>query len=190
MNRRTFLKGIVPTMMLGTVAARVVAADAKVKRLPDAVVAALDKAERIEVFALDPNRIPPGSTTRGGHAIQGYRVTGRATLTDAGARKDLVAALRKSVADSDGSIARCFNPRHGLRVGEGDGAVELVICFECLHLYAFVGGTRLDDVVPITASAQEAFDKALGAKKLGRRARCARGSTWVRNVTVPGIRRG
>ena len=48
-------------------------------------------------------------------------------------------AFNRGVARSDGTMAKCFWPRHALRL-EADGKVtDYVICFECLQFRSYLG---------------------------------------------------
>lgn len=35
--------------------------------------------------------------------------------------------------------AACFNPRHGLRISDGEKTLDVVICFECGHFVSYYG---------------------------------------------------
>ena len=52
-------------------------------------------------------------------------------------QKQLLDALYKGIADSDGNGAKCFDPRHGIRASVDGKTVDLVICFECSWVYVF-----------------------------------------------------
>ncbi len=71
-----------------------------------------------------------------------YAELGRATLTDPAKIRAVVEAVYGGINDSDGMVAACFNPRHGIHA-EGDGKpVDFVICFECLSMHIHVEGER------------------------------------------------
>ena len=111
-------------------------------RLPPQAVQALRGATKLEIFALDPEPIPDaqrkaGSTTD----LHGYPILGRATLTDANARKELVDLVLRGVRESDGKVAACFNPRHGIRAEHDSKTFDLVICYECLSMSIYSGGS-------------------------------------------------
>jgi hypothetical protein len=53
------------------------------------------------------------------------------TINDAETRHRLVSSFQRAVAENQGTIAACFNPRHGIRVTRKQKQVEFVICFEC-----------------------------------------------------------
>ena len=76
----------------------------------------------------------------------------------------LVAALKKGVEENDGTVANCFNPRHGIRATHEGNTVELVICFECLSMQAYLGAERSGALT--TASPERTFDDVLRAAKV------------------------
>jgi hypothetical protein len=62
----------------------------------------------------------------------------------------------------DGSIAACFEPRHGIRAETEAGSVDFVICFQCLSMKIYHNGeassaltasTPGDDLTRIWATA-------------------------------------
>ena len=83
-------------------------------------------------------------------------------VKDAEVRKEIVTALDKGIGESDGNWAKCFDPRHGIRVQREGKTVELVICFECGWVYIFTGDKEeRQGVVVTTGKPQAVFDKVL-----------------------------
>ncbi len=82
-------------------------------------------ATRLTVYSIEPSLGP-------GEAFQGYPIRQKAVLEGAAA-----ASVRQRLLDPatwGGAQAKCFIPRHGVRVAHADAQVDLVICFECNHL--------------------------------------------------------
>jgi hypothetical protein len=126
------------------------AAESKKNELPAAVQEIVANAESFEILSLDPGR--PGRTAAmPKDGFHGWTVLGRTVITDAKQQKALVAALERGVAESD-VPARCFDPRHGVRAKRGKVVADLVICFECRHMVAFLddkeSGGALTSVTP------------------------------------------
>src|SRR5687768_18379585 len=101
--------------------------------IPKDARAALEKAAEWELYSLDPEhqKDPPRD------GFHGWKVLGKTTVKDAETRKSLLTALDKGAQDNDGTVARCFDPRHGIRVKDGDKTIDLVICFECYQVKTF-----------------------------------------------------
>jgi hypothetical protein len=111
---------------------------------PDPLLDGLAGAQRLELLALHPyphERTEPLTPAADFH---GYEILGRADATDAAERDALLALVRRGIAASDGSVAACFNPRHGLSFTKDGHVTDLVICFECLSLTIYVDGARAD----------------------------------------------
>src|SRR5262249_6529154 len=104
-------------------------------RLPAQVAAVLDKAEKVELLSL----VPEEREEERKRDFHGYPVLGKTTLKKED-RQKVLNALKKGIADSDGRVATCFNPRHGIRASHGGKTVELLICFECLQVDVYAGG--------------------------------------------------
>jgi hypothetical protein len=128
--------------------------------LPKEVRAVLDKADRFEVVSLDPTR----QKEKPKDDFHGWKVLGSTEVKDAEARKKVVAALYEGIADSDGKVAACFNPRHGIRATHDGKTVELVICFECLSMQGFLGKERSGALT--TRSPEKTFDQVLRDAKV------------------------
>src|SRR5262245_32810968 len=82
-------------------------------KIPDSTRVALEKPEQFELLSLDPGRY---RNRRPNEELHGWRILGSTMVTNTEARNDLVTALKKSVQESKGLSAHCFNPRHGIRV--------------------------------------------------------------------------
>ena len=105
-------------------------------RVPD-----LDQAERVTLISVDGGdhreRDPPA-----GEALYGYPVLGRIEFTDPEQMRELIAALREGMAAPDVQQAKCFWPRHVLRVEQGGRMADYVICFRCQNYELYVNGVR------------------------------------------------
>lgn len=104
------------------------------ERLPAAAEDVLRAASELEVFALDPTPMDDGAGS--GQSLHGFQILGSARITDSRQRDELVGLILRGIRKSDGSVALCFNPRHGLRAVHEGRTLELVICFECLFMQA------------------------------------------------------
>jgi len=134
-------------------------ADDKNKMAPD-VAAVLEKADEFEVLSLDPMKLKEKPKDD----FHGYKVLGKTTVKKDD-KKAILDALHAGLKASDGSVADCFNPRHGLRATHDGKTVDLVICFECLAMQTFVGD-KSAGTMPTTAAPQKVFDKVLTDAKV------------------------
>jgi hypothetical protein len=124
--------------------------------LPATVREALSKPSRVELLSLEPGR-PRGKPKRSFH---GWKVLGGTLVVDREKQNVLLSAVDRGIAESDGSVAVCFEPRHGITVTSGSTVVDLVICFECLQVEAFVNGKAVEGA-PTTSMPQPILDKLL-----------------------------
>jgi len=131
------MKGMLPTyrlvqvitLALALTAASLIAAE-RTNQIPDSARATLEKSERFELLSIDPNIYP---NRKPKEEFQGWRILGSMMVTNAKVRNELVTALKKSVEESKGGVANCFNPRHGIRVILDGKTNDFVICFRCLR---------------------------------------------------------
>ncbi len=129
--------------------------------------AVLERADTGELFSLDPS--PPGEQPlTPAEDFRGYRILGKATLSK-DERDRLIEASRAAIDSSNGEAAKCFNPRHGLRIVAQGDTVELVICFECQQMQIWQGAS--DSTVLIGTEGESEFEDAVsrhGLKTAGR----------------------
>ena len=105
-------------------------------RLPTEAERALVTARSLDLFALDPVPLAKDAPAPEKGAFHDYAILGHAKLTDAVQAKALGELVVRGIRESDGTVAACFNPRHGIRVTQDGRTLDLVICYECLSLTA------------------------------------------------------
>lgn len=135
--------------------------DAKQNQFSQETRKVLDRGEHFVLLSLDPtdSGLRSESAPTPKEMFHDYGVLGRTEISSTEERTALLHALYKGIADSDGNVASCFNPRHGIRATLGDETVDLVICFECLSIQTHhkqSGGYMLT-----TSSPQPTFNRVL-----------------------------
>lgn len=129
-------------------------------RLAVGVIRALRDPESFEILALDP--VPIDTRAKGARAVpperefHGFEILGHAPLNAPAVRSELVALVLRGVQESDGTVAACFDPRHGIRVVKEGRVIDLLICYECLTIQ--IHGAELDAKGPshaLTANSVE-----------------------------------
>jgi len=122
--------------------------------IPAPAAAILNQADHFELLSLDPR--PQWEPAEGD--FHRYKVLGTVVINDAETRKKIVSAFKRAVAENQGIVAACFNPRHGISVTRNGNQEDFVICFECAQVEVFgeVQGEFL-----ITGSARALFDSVL-----------------------------
>lgn len=113
--------------------------------------------EQLTLYSIDgrdffPPERPPQTETD--EKFHGHPVLGKVDLTTVADRRKLMQAYRNGVAESDGTKAACFWPRHGIRTVEEGVTTDYVICFECLHVHVHNSDTITypaitDDPLPV-----------------------------------------
>jgi hypothetical protein len=64
-----------------------------------------------------------------------YPILGEIEITDPVKKRTVLEAVKHSIRRGPNEGAKCFIPRHALRIGNDKEEVELVICFECRWYY-------------------------------------------------------
>ncbi len=129
--------------------------------LPRAVDRALAKPGRVELLSLSPG----SQSTNSGEAFHGWRILGRTLVADHSVKAHVLAALRRGIGESDGSMSLCFEPRHGLRFTSGKTVVDLVICFECRQIQSYLNGGE-KPTASTSTSPEELLDRVLVDAKI------------------------
>jgi hypothetical protein len=117
----------------------------------------LETSNHFVLLSLEPYSGQSGSDAA--EKFHDFRVLGSVEIKDPVRKAELLRAFYKGIADSDGAVANCFNPRHGIRAVSGTNWIELVICFECYHMREF--GTGSNDGATTTKTPGETFNRVL-----------------------------
>ena len=136
-------------------------------KLPPDVEQALDNPKTFKLFSLSPRRSVPGleALAEDSEEFHGWRILGSKEIKDVDVRSKLIAAFKTGVAENNGTVADCFNPRHGIRVTHKGKAYDFVICFECYQVKCYMDEKATEDIL-ISSSPQAVFDKILADLKL------------------------
>ena len=111
---------------------------------PDGVLAELADPDAVELLALHPYPHALGDDDADLPRFHGYGVLGRAPLADDEQENRVLALVERGIETSDGMVAACFDPRHGLRVTAGGATWDFVICYACLSMNVFRDDVQLE----------------------------------------------
>ena len=134
------------------------------KELPPEVAAALKNADRFEFYTLNPAD-PKKASEKSPDYFHGWRIVDHKPIDDAKERVKLADAFVRGVKEGKGA-ARCFEPRHGIRVTQGQKRFDFVISFECLQSLVYEGDALEGFTVRHTATPGSTFDIAVGKHDL------------------------
>lgn len=115
---------------------------------PVGVLAHLVDADAMTVHALHPYEheyMDGGEFADQAETVERFceqPILGTATVDDAATRDLLLRLVERGIAASDGSVAACFDPRHGISVEKDGVTTDFLICFECLSMDVFVDGVE------------------------------------------------
>jgi hypothetical protein len=131
--------------------------------IPNEYRKALEKAEALELYSLDPS----AKIEKGDVDFHGYKVLGKTEVKKDSLAK-LVTALTKGAEEQNQTIsAGCFHPRHGLRVKFDGKTYDFVICFECVAVSLYQDkDEKSTDGFHVSRSPTEVFNKILKDAKV------------------------
>src|SRR5690242_7905500 len=74
--------------------------------------------DRLTLYSIDGKRDEPDRTLNQDpeKMFHGYPIMGKVEIDDPKRREALIAAFDRGIARSDGTVAKCFWPRHALRL--------------------------------------------------------------------------
>ena len=130
-------------------------------RIPRRARELLEKAQRFELFSIEPRR----SEEKPADEFHGWEILGRTEIAPGMDRNRIVISLKQSVEEGGDAFAGCFNPRHAIRVTVDGKTADLAICFECNSILVYFDEDA-DSQVQISDSAQSTFDDILRAAKV------------------------
>jgi hypothetical protein len=121
-------------------------------------IADISDQDQLTLYSIDGKRFGPGKNPDAAETFHDYPVLGHFDVIDGQQRRDLLAALRKGMSDGK-QTAKCFWPRHAIRIVSGGKITDYLICFECYHVHIY--SDESVTVRPIDGKQQEAFDRVL-----------------------------
>jgi hypothetical protein len=126
-----------------------------------------DSPDEVVLFSIDGRPVRPEAAEQvDGRAkaerLHGYPVLGRVAISDAGRQREVLAKVHEAIRGGPEQAARCFNPRHVVRVVKDGTTTDLVICFECWQYRVYHDGQEeAPKERTISPDAQPYFDTIL-----------------------------
>src|SRR5437879_2356806 len=116
--------------------------------------------EQLVLYSIDGRKPPETRKPESPDWLYGFPVLGKVEITSPTERREIMRALRWSVAEhTPGSMNACFWPRHAIRVVVGGRTADYVICFECRQLELRHGESR--QLIGMTRSPRSLFNRVL-----------------------------
>lgn len=117
----------------------------------------LSSAKSFTLYSIDGNWYDSENKPKTDETFHDYPVLGRTEIKDSKEREAIVAALQKSLDESNGEKAKCFRPRHGISVKNKEQTTDYVICFECFAMEVHNADSK--EVKTITNSPRSVFNE-------------------------------
>jgi hypothetical protein len=117
---------------------------AKRKKATAEFVTLLRKADRVELFRLNP--APVGKQSKSAKRnFRGYAILAAAEARSREDRQEVASFVGGLLHWNDLRLALCFNPRHGARITCGKRTLDFLICLECFHVRIYEGDALIDE---------------------------------------------
>lgn len=137
----------------------------------EARVSSSTAVDQLTLYSIDGNRriveatkeaqeeLPKDATKDPEEQFHTFPVLGKVDVKDPEKRKEILTAFQEGIDRSDGTMNKCFWPRHGIRVVKGQRTIDYVICFECLQFEKHEGSSESNRA--ITRIPQTLFNQVL-----------------------------
>lgn len=132
------------------------------KKLPTEASDALRNSTTFELISLEPREYNQES---GVDTFHKWRILGSVEISDTATRNTLLNALDAGVAEHDGWVAACFQPRHGISVNFEGKQHDFVICFRCSS-GEWYADKKEPEVFFLTDSPKPVLDRVLKAASI------------------------
>ncbi|PTY03558.1 hypothetical protein DB346_06725 [Verrucomicrobia bacterium LW23] len=102
--------------------------------------AALSKPGKVTLYSLNPYKLNSLELRDNPENLYKYKVLGKTDLS-AEQAVEAIAEFRLAVTQFNGDWAKCFSPRHALRIEMKPGDVyDLLLCYECSRMLTWHNG--------------------------------------------------
>jgi hypothetical protein len=115
-------------------------------KLPDEAHVILEKADKFVLYSLRAEKPKAGEET-----LHDWPIIRKTTVKSAAVRKELLRELDKLIVQGRGA-SRCFRPRHAIRASHDGKTVDLLLCFECGGIEAYVNDVKLPESINMGGS--------------------------------------
>jgi hypothetical protein len=125
-----------------------------------------DRPTELTLYSLDfrDEEFPNERKNDGKERFRNYLVIGKTEFKDSAKRESIMAAVNQAVREPAVG-AKCFDPRHGLKIVAENGTTEVVICFACSQ-YNSTGAYRSDGYPLISSSPEAMLNSILKEAKI------------------------
>lgn len=123
-----------------------------------AIYETLANADHLDIYSLEGTEVKK-------EGFQGWTILGKTAVMNKDVKSRLLESLVKGIKESKNRAALCFDPRHGIRAAHAGRTLDLVICFECGHVYIYLDGAQQESLTT-TRSPEPIFDQVLKDAKV------------------------
>jgi hypothetical protein len=119
---------------------------------------ALQAAPQVTIYSISPYAVAASPAVAKNEKLGRWVVLGKTQVS--GAQKNaLLQAFYNGINQPPSWMAKCFWPRHAIRVNNNGKSYDFVICFECYQFSSSASATSGNQ--PISPEAQPTFDAIL-----------------------------
>jgi hypothetical protein len=118
-------------------------------KLPQNAAEALVNTVHLTLYSLsgmiEYSLNPASSQDDSDKKLYGWRILGKVELDNAEAKK-AAGAFQDAVAGWDGLRARCFEPRHAIRLNSNGHTYDYLLCYTCSQMAVYEDGKPISGV--------------------------------------------
>lgn len=123
---------------------RMIAKENKRKVIPEEIWNCLYHPKEMVLFSLEPiNILTENNSLKKETMFQRHVILGSTIIKSQEVQNKIAVEINDAVNELECGGARCFEPRHGVRVTDGKVEYDFLICFECDHMYVYSAGNYI-----------------------------------------------
>lgn len=114
--------------------------------------------DQLTLYSIDGSDYPKESEPKTSEKIGRFPVLGKVEVSDPIVREQILSELRQGIVES-GTAAKCFWPRHAIRIVTKGRSIDYIVCFECSQILVKEGARS--KIILTSEHARSYFNKVL-----------------------------
>ncbi len=119
----------------------------KRESISNAIWHCLQHPKEMTLFSIDPIDSEDLKPTDKENIFHGFKSLGSTPILNLETQGIIAKEIENAVTAMGKSQAKCFWPRHGVRITDGKSVYDFLICFECYTLHLYEDERKTNEVV-------------------------------------------
>ena len=125
---------------------KLAAQEKKLTQVSEEIWKCLSQPKEMVLYSLDPDNEDIKNTEKN-VIFHNFKVLGSLKVESPEIQAKIVNEIKSAVSEIGRDFAKCFWPRHGVSVTDGNNVYDFVICYHCHTLYLYQGDAKIKEIV-------------------------------------------